>query len=117
MSRGEKLPMAAPKVPLETLMRWVQAVVVHPHCVSTAVQDDAVRAHLDRTPERVGEVILPSKTLDPMQRIGVYGNMYPLRMRDALKTDFPTVHHILGDDGWASLVDGTSRTTTRGTRT
>lgn len=106
MSRVDRLPMARAKVPLSTLMKWVQAVVVHPHCVETAVQDESVRAHLDLTPERVGEVILPSKTLEPMQRIGVYGNMYPLRMRDALRTDFPVVHRVLGDDGWAGLVDG-----------
>lgn len=106
MSRVEKLPMARAKVPLETLMKWVQAVVVHPHCVETAVQDDSVRAHLDLPPDRVGEVILRSRTLDPMQRIGVYGNMYPMRMRDALKTDFPTIEKTLGCDGWAGLIDG-----------
>jgi len=105
MSRAEKLPMAKARVPLETLMNWVQAVVVHPHCVDSAVSDDAVRKFMDLTPERIGEVIVPSKTLTPGERIGIYGGMYPMRMRDALGTDFPVLRKALGDDGWAELVD------------
>lgn len=105
MSRAEKLPMAKAKVPLQTLMNWVQAVVVHPHCVDTAVCDEAVRQHIDITPERVGEIILPSQTLTPAERINIYAGMYPMRMRDALATDFPVVKSVLGDDGWAELVD------------
>lgn len=106
MSRGEKLPMARAKVPLDTLMKWVQAMVVHPHRVETAVDDDAVRAILDVNEARVGELILPSKTLQPIQRLAVYANMYPLRMRDALATDFPVVKRILGEEGWNGLIDG-----------
>ena len=110
MPRGEKLPMVSavtslPSVPLQTLMNWVQAVVVHPHCVDTAVCDDGVRAVLDVSPDRVGDVILPSRTLTPSQRLNIYAGMYPMRMRDALKTDFPVVQGVLGDDGFMELVN------------
>lgn len=106
MQPGEKLPMAKAKVPLETLMRWVQAVVVHPHRVETAVDDEAIRAILDIPEERVGEVILPSRTLPPASRLAVYANMYPIRMRDALATDFPVVKSAIGEDAWNQLIGG-----------
>ena len=106
VTRARKLPMAGAQVPLETLMKWVQAMVVHPHCVETAVDDAAVRSILDVDEARIGEVVLPSKTLTPIQRVGVYANMYPLRMRDALATDFPVVKRIVGEDAWNGLVDG-----------
>ena len=106
MSRAkEPLPMAKANVPLETLMNWVQALVVHPHCVDTALDDDAVKKIIDIAPERINELVLPSKTLTPSERLGIYAGMYPMRMRDALATDFPCVKKALGDDGWGELVD------------
>src|SRR5690606_19031017 len=42
----------------------------------------------------------------PIQRLAVYANMYPLRMRDALSTDFPVLKRLLGEDGWNDLIDG-----------
>lgn len=91
---------------LETLMKWVQAMVVHPHRVQTAVDDPAIRSILDLDEAQVAQVILPSKTLQPIERLAVYANMYPLRMRDALATDFPVVKRALGEDGWNDLIDG-----------
>ena len=49
-------------------------------------------------------MILPSKTLTPVERVGVYQGMYLLRMIEALEGDYPAVAHFLGDEEFAELV-------------
>ena len=51
-----------------------------------------------------GLEILPSKSLAPSERLEVYSGMYPMRMRDALQTDYPTIRAILGDEVFWDLV-------------
>jgi len=90
------------EVPLGRLQRWLQEVVVHPGSAEEAVAAPAARAFVPR--RRVGEVILPSATLRPEQRLGIYHGMYLLRMEEALESDYPALKHFLGDDGFRSLV-------------
>lgn len=80
----------------------MQAVIEQPGSPEEAVASAAARAELE--PEDVGRVILPSKTLSPVERVGVYQGMYLLRMVEALQNDFPAVAHLLGEDGFAELV-------------
>lgn len=37
-------------------------------------------------------------------RVGLYAEMYWLRMRDSLRTDYPFVHRVMGDAGFDVLV-------------
>src|ERR1700675_358220 len=80
----------------------MQAVIEQPGSVDDAVEAAAARAELD--PADIGSVILPSKTLSPVERVGVYQGMYLLRMVEALEGDYPAVAHLLGDEGFAELV-------------
>ena len=50
-------------------------------------------------------MILPSKTLTPVERVGVYQGMYLMRMEEALEGDYPAVAHYLGSDAFAELVE------------
>jgi hypothetical protein len=89
-------------LPLERLQRWMQSVVVHPGTVEEAVSEKGAAAAV---PEgRVGEVILPSAHLQPLERLEIYHAMYPLRMEEALASDYPGLKHFLGDDGFMRLV-------------
>src|SRR5688572_15417223 len=92
------------EVPLDRLQRWLQEVVVHPGSTAEAVGAKAARALVPRP--RVGDVILPSATLRPEERLAIYHDMYLLRMGDALESDFPALKHLLGDDGFRALVSG-----------
>jgi hypothetical protein len=87
----------APELPLERLQRWMQEVVVHPGEIDEALTQTSPLA-------RVEDVILPSSTLTPGERVEIYQRMYPLRMQEALSADYPGVQHWLGDDGFAALV-------------
>ena len=87
---------------LPRLQRWMQAVIEQPGTVDEAVLSEAARAELD--PDEIGRVVLPSKTLTPVERVGVYQGMYLLRMIEALEGDYPAVAHFLGADEFADLV-------------
>lgn len=80
----------------------MQAAVVHPGDVEAALTSPRARREIARAD--VDSVILPSATLTPAQRVGVYQNMYLLRMEEALASDYPGLKHFLGDDGFFSLV-------------
>jgi hypothetical protein len=88
--------------PLETVQRWLQEVVVHPADVAGAVEAPAAQAEVPAA--RIGEVILPSRTLTPVERVGIYHSMYLLRMVEALQSDYPGLQHFLGDDAFRGLV-------------
>jgi hypothetical protein len=90
------------EVPLARMQRWMQAVVVHPGSTEDALAAPAAAAEISS--ERVGDVILPSKTLDPVERLGVYHGMYLLRMHDALASDYEALKHFLGDRRFFGLV-------------
>ncbi len=81
----------------------MQAVIEHPGTVEEAVESAPARAELD--PARIERVILPSKTLTPVERVGVYQGMYLLRMIEALEGDYPAVAHFLGQAPFARLVE------------
>jgi hypothetical protein len=87
-------------VPLDRVQRWMQQVVVHPGTVQDALA--AARAKL--APSKIGQVILPSRTLTSAERVEIYQRMYPLRMEEALETDYPALQHFLGADDFRGLV-------------
>lgn len=90
------------ELPLERLQHWMQTVVVHPGEIDEALASPEAVAELPS--ERIGEVILPSRTLTPAERLDVYHGMYLLRMYDALQFDYPALEHFLGERGFRDLV-------------
>jgi hypothetical protein len=91
----------AEAAPLRRVQRFVQAVVVSPGETARAARTAARRELGGRTP---GEVLLPSRTLTPVERIGIYQGMYLLRMRDALAADYPGLLHAMGGEAFGDFV-------------
>jgi hypothetical protein len=87
---------------LDRVQAWMQAVVEHPGSADEAVEASAARALVD--PAAIDRVILPSKTLTAVERVGVYQGMYLLRMVEAMEGDYPAVAHALGAPAFANLV-------------
>jgi hypothetical protein len=81
--------MASPETGLAPLQRWMQRVVL----------EDAEAPAKD-----VERAILPSRTLTASERIDIYHRMYPVRMREALESDYPGLLHFLGDGAFDALV-------------
>ena len=92
------------ELPLLRMQRWMQAVVVHPGSVQEAVAAPAAAAELE--PQALGDLLLPSRSLEPIERVAIYHDMYLLRMEEALATDYPALKHFLGDDDFLGLVRG-----------
>ena len=92
----------AVEAPLARVQRWMQGVIVHPGETPEALAAPEVEAEIPAA--RLGDVILPSKTLAPAERVEVYHGMYLMRMVDALKSDYPALEHFLGDDAFRTLV-------------
>lgn len=92
----------AASLPLDRLQRWMQAVIVHPGSAEQALRSPLAEAELEAS--RLGEVVLPSKTLSSRERIGIYQEMYPLRMEEALAVDYPALKHFLGERAFLDLV-------------
>jgi hypothetical protein len=77
----------------------MQDVIVHPGSIEDALGAGPAAAVV--APERVGEVVLPSRTLTAAERIGVYHGMYLMRMEEALAFDYPVIkHHVGAHDFW-----------------
>lgn len=94
--------MNALPLPLDRMQRWIQAVVVHPGSDAEAVAAPEAQAEVPK--EKLSDVILPSRTLTPVERLGVYHGMYLLRMRDALASDYEALAHFLGERAFFALV-------------
>ena len=80
----------------------MQAVIVHPGGVEDAVRARPATRHLKVSDAL--RTILPSKTMEPLERLAVYQGMYPLRMRDALAADYPGLATFLGRERFFDFV-------------
>ena len=90
------------EVELPRLQRWMQSVVVHPGDVEEALRSEAAERELPA--DRLADLVLPSRTLTPSERVEIYHGMYLLRMHDALSDDYEALRHFLGDEAFFDLV-------------
>jgi hypothetical protein len=89
-------------VSLPRMQRWMQEVVVHPGDIAEAVASPSAKKALGSA--AIEDVILPSRTLPPAERVGIYQGMYLLRMEEALESDYTALRHLLGAKGFSDLV-------------
>ncbi len=74
----------------------MRAVIVHPGGAAAGVRSAGARREIALPASRLGEVVLPSAALSPVERLEVYSRMYFLRLRECLAHDFPAVEYALG---------------------
>lgn len=80
----------------------MQAVIVHPGDVEKAVRARSATRHMKVAEAR--RAILPSRTMEPLERLAVYQEMYPLRMHDALEADYPGLAAFFGHERFSDFV-------------
>lgn len=101
------MPRAA--TPLETngagrlarVQRWMQACIVAEGPVEQAIRTAPAAKEIPAC--RAPELIRPSRTLAPLERLDIYRRMYELRLTEALRTDYPGLAHFLGEELFAEL--------------
>lgn len=87
---------------LRRLESWIQAVLVHPeNAAAGLVSREAANLV---PPERVEDIVVPTSALTSVERLGIYQEMYLLRMSEALESDYPALARHLGEDAFGHLV-------------
>jgi hypothetical protein len=90
-------------MPLATFQSWMQAVLVHPGGAGAGLFAPEARRLV--APEEASGVVRERESLGAAERLQIYASMYPLRMRDALRADFPALAALLGERLFGKLVD------------
>ena len=83
---------------LDTLERWMQAVVMHPEGADAGVKSPPAKRLLPVAARDLEAVVLRSKALTSLERIGIYAHMYHARLLEVLDAEYPTTKQILGED-------------------
>ncbi|MBK9089930.1 MAG: putative DNA-binding domain-containing protein [Holophagales bacterium] len=94
--------MSALPLPLAEFQSWMQAVLVHPDGARVGLRAPEARRIV--APEDVSGVVRERGGLQAAERLQIYAGMYPLRMRDALRSDYPALAELLGERGFGKLV-------------
>jgi len=90
MSRTSAERSRAKAATLPALERWFQGEIVAPH-------------EQRKRGRPAAEVILPSRSLAPEERVAIYGEMYFLRLAECLAEDYPAVKKLVGPAGFEKL--------------
>jgi hypothetical protein len=90
-------------MPLARFQSWMQAVLVHPEGTGAGLSAPESRRFV--APDEASGVVREHGGLGAEERLQIYASMYPLRMRDALRADFPALAALLGERLFGKLVD------------
>jgi hypothetical protein len=82
---------------LGTLQQWLQAVVTHPDGVGRGIASATARRLIPGAAADPAAVVLPSKSLDALDRLGIYAHMYWARLLEILEEEYPTTRRVLGE--------------------
>lgn len=93
-------------IPLDTVQRWMQAVVTNPAGVRVGVTSSDASELIDVGLANVDRVILPSSKLSSLERLEIYGRAYFGRLIECLQVQFPAVRHAVGDQAFDGLAFG-----------
>ena len=94
----------ASKPGLARTQRWMQSVIMHPGSDEEAVASEVAQGVIPA--REFPQVVLPSKSLNSFERLGIYRQMYLARLREALENDFLGVAHFLSNEAFIELVAG-----------
>jgi hypothetical protein len=81
---------------LERLERWMQAVAMHPRGAAHGLRAPGARALLPMAARDLESVVTRSQQLTALDRLGIYADMYYLRLIEVLTAEYPTTRTILG---------------------
>ena len=91
---------------LAQIQRWLQAVITHPDGVEAALSASEARAEIDVPPERIEDVVEPSRRRTSIERLEVYANAYYARLLECLRDEFPALLHAVGEEVFDGLAFG-----------
>ncbi len=91
---------------LDTLERWMQAVVMHPEGAEAGLRSRLAKRLLPGAAVDLASVVQPSKQLSAGERIGIYAHMYHARLLEVLEGEYPTLRQVLGAEAFEAACRG-----------
>jgi hypothetical protein len=88
---------------LDTLERWMQAVVMHPEGAAGGLRSRAARRLIASAARDPQSVVLPSKSLSAVERLDLYAYMYYARLLEVMVAEYPVTRQVLGREGFARI--------------
>jgi len=95
MSRDEQ---DTPRLALDRVQRWMQAVIAHPSGVAAGVASAEARHSLGVDFGRLEDVLNPSQTLTAAERLAIYSRSYHARLLQCFGSMFPALLRALGEE-------------------
>jgi hypothetical protein len=95
--------MSSAQRSLVQIQHWMQSVITHSDGVPSGVSSVLARNYIDIGPEDLEGVIRPSRELSSTDRLRVYGNAYFSRLLECLRTEFPALLYVLGEETFHSF--------------
>lgn len=90
---------ASPAPPeLESVQRWMQAVITHPDGVLKGADSEAAQQLINAGAGNLESVVTRSRKLDAADRLAIYANAYYARLLDCLGEVFPILKRTLGEE-------------------
>ena len=81
---------------LDTIERWMQAVIMHPEGAAAGVRAMPSRKLLPAAASKLENVVLPSKALSSVERLDIYAYMYQARLLEILADEYPITRQVIG---------------------
>jgi hypothetical protein len=88
---------------LNRIQRWMQALIMDPDGVRSGLGNTVVTDMHPGNETSLESLVLPSKQLNSLERLSIYGDMYFWRINEILAEEFPTVRHLLGKDSFENV--------------
>jgi hypothetical protein len=105
-SKVQSHPLSATLSPLESLQRWMQAVITHPAGVEEGAASDEARQHIAVEHDACDSVIARSQSLTSVERLSIYHNAYFARLLECMQSIYPMVARTMGDEAFDALAIG-----------
>lgn len=91
---------------LDTVQRWMQAVIQHPHGVSDGIAADGAQSSIPLGLDQLESLIPRSTRQTSAQRLQIYADAYFARLLEVLSGEFPALVHAVGAELFAEFALG-----------
>jgi hypothetical protein len=82
---------------LETIERWVQAVITEPAGIVAGLASEEARRNIDASAGDIEKIVTRSSHLTAIARLAIYNHAYFARLQECLRAQFPVLAHALGE--------------------
>lgn len=83
---------------VDTIQRWMQAIIMHPVGVAEGIASPEARGQIDIGPDEAETVVTRSRALTALERLAIYGYAYYARLLECLREEFPVLQHAVGEE-------------------